>query len=752
VKSKRRKSYYSNVFTGLILVLLIPILTIISIFWQAKTKVEEQIMIMNRNTLDQSLNHVDEVIKSAADTATSIAFNVQYNALSRRFISEPQKHAYLAWALQQELSSYANEKYFDVFVYYPGNDYVISSTNSFARLENYYSYYYADIGDLWEDFYQVANNPVKQPVVYSINGKGENSYQCVSLRMGHRVNENMEYIVTVILNQKYMNSLFQNMLAYNEGCGVFFVMNSDKAVVFCTEDSIAEQADDIYQATDQVYKCSIGDTDYMMLSHASSQKNVYYAYAVSDDYFWSELYDIYVIFLLGLLITIVLGYVSVSWQTRRIYRPFEETMLRLQKKSNRQWDGGIHTEFEFIEKVFNLELEEKNRLNLAAKRGEEFKRDAFISQLFEGSMGDLPASEDIFAEHGIELCSDRFCVILLKLESGGKLERKLFSFTVMNVLEEIFSKTHRGYIISVSEERYEILININDHTEVWTVETMLEHGLGFLKEYFDMGFTVGISTEKQGMSRIPEAYKEAAEAMRYRYLLGSGTMIRYVQIQSRQFEWPQKEQLQYAFHDFMMEKNCGRDRAVEYVDECLKKYHIDAYATLDMVECFVFEVVNNFNRYLYQMGEANADWQERIKLLPKCDTLADFRMDFACLLIDIYAKLQESEKEQDICARAKSYIEEYYQDNQLSLVELSKKFGLTSSYFSKMFKDKYQVSIPDYINVIRITKAKEMLRDTTKSVQSIAAASGFLESSTFIRTFKKMEGITPGVYRSLIEK
>ena len=66
-----------------------------------------------------------------------------------------------------------------------------------------------------------------------------------------------------------------------------------------------------------------------------------------------------------------------------------------------------------------------------------------------------------------------------------------------------------------------------------------------------------------------------------------------------------------------------------------------------------------------------------------------------------------------------------------------------------MFKEKYKVSIPDYINLVRINQAKELLSETPQSVQTIAAAVGFTESSTFIRVFKKTEGITPGVYRSL---
>ena len=35
-------------------------------------------------------------------------------------------------------------------------------------------------------------------------------------------------------------------------------------------------------------------------------------------------------------------------------------------------------------------------------------------------------------------------------------------------------------------------------------------------------------------------------------------------------------------------------------------------------------------------------------------------------------------------------------------------------------------------------------------MEDIASASGFLSSGTFIKTFKKVEGITPGAYRKLV--
>lgn len=49
---------------------------------------------------------------------------------------------------------------------------------------------------------------------------------------------------------------------------------------------------------------------------------------------------------------------------------------------------------------------------------------------------------------------------------------------------------------------------------------------------------------------------------------------------------------------------------------------------------------------------------------------------------------------------------------------------------------------------MRIAASKEALIEGKESVEVIALANGFLSSASFIRTFKKYEGITPGEFRS----
>ena len=53
----------------------------------------------------------------------------------------------------------------------------------------------------------------------------------------------------------------------------------------------------------------------------------------------------------------------------------------------------------------------------------------------------------------------------------------------------------------------------------------------------------------------------------------------------------------------------------------------------------------------------------------------------------------------------------------------------------------------DYINNVRINHSLALFADSSLSVEDISAMVGYSTSKTFIRTFKKIMGITPAKYR-----
>jgi len=94
----------------------------------------------------------------------------------------------------------------------------------------------------------------------------------------------------------------------------------------------------------------------------------------------------------------------------------------------------------------------------------------------------------------------------------------------------------------------------------------------------------------------------------------------------------------------------------------------------------------------------------------------------------------------------KEYLEKNYSD-KLLLDDLAAHFYLSKYHLSREFKRSYGTTIVDYLTMRRITNAKELLRFTNQSIESIAIACGYPDASYFNKVFQKSENMTASVYR-----
>lgn len=94
------------------------------------------------------------------------------------------------------------------------------------------------------------------------------------------------------------------------------------------------------------------------------------------------------------------------------------------------------------------------------------------------------------------------------------------------------------------------------------------------------------------------------------------------------------------------------------------------------------------------------------------------------------------------------YIDRHHSEH-ISLAEISKISGFHSSYFCKYFKNILGVSFVEYLNLVRLNKAKALMKNTAKSITEISYQTGFSSVSYFIKTFKKYNFCSPNKYRAL---
>ena len=116
-------------------------------------------------------------------------------------------------------------------------------------------------------------------------------------------------------------------------------------------------------------------------------------------------------------------------------------------------------------------------------------------------------------------------------------------------------------------------------------------------------------------------------------------------------------------------------------------------------------------------------------------------------ILDIYRTLLQERRtrlltEYSLAVRdAAQFIQDHYPD-AISLSTVALRIGVNESYLSRLFKKEMGVTVGEYLYRVRIRQAGNML-ERGLNLKEIAASTGFVQYTHFLRVFKQETGMTP---------
>lgn len=96
------------------------------------------------------------------------------------------------------------------------------------------------------------------------------------------------------------------------------------------------------------------------------------------------------------------------------------------------------------------------------------------------------------------------------------------------------------------------------------------------------------------------------------------------------------------------------------------------------------------------------------------------------------------------------YAYEHYHE-PISLKDIAEKLFINEAYFSNLFSQATGMRYMHFVNLIRINKAAQLLKETLLSSKEISDKVGFMSHSYFNRVFKQQKGISPLMYRKIYQ-
>ncbi|MGL4737125.1 MAG: AraC family transcriptional regulator [Cellulosilyticaceae bacterium] len=91
------------------------------------------------------------------------------------------------------------------------------------------------------------------------------------------------------------------------------------------------------------------------------------------------------------------------------------------------------------------------------------------------------------------------------------------------------------------------------------------------------------------------------------------------------------------------------------------------------------------------------------------------------------------------------YMRQNFQRN-ITLEEVAKAIYMHPNYLSSLFKKTYGIPFAEYMNMLKVSMATELMQTTDLDLEEIARQSGFSSVSNFYRVFKKVYNMSPGQY------
>ncbi|AZN41328.1 response regulator transcription factor [Paenibacillus albus] len=420
----------------------------------------------------------------------------------------------------------------------------------------------------------------------------------------------------------------------------------------------------------------------------------------------------------------------------------------------------VETVFENVYKKLDNRADATDRLlvadQLRREKEDEGKRD-FYKKWFEKQekIGDL--SEELI-EHGIELEGDAFVLMVVEIDqfarfaaSHNEFDTRLCQFIVMNILKEIadgYSALDSvllgaGFALFIFPGPVES--NFRAQLTATIGEAMQEAIHRFMRPF---PITVSIGAAFCDTSeQMPACYRSAVEALRLKFFTGlsslnckdASTPLRI----EKEIAYPVETEKQVA----SCLKRGETDRGVALFEQFLDT--IAASASSSVIRVMTAEMLVHLLKEMREVKSLPVPAEFMLKFTEEIkseETFSSLRLKAVEHFRFIMWTVAQDGKELSIVARGIEYMK-IKLNRDISLQEVAEYVGVSSSYFSVLFKQEKTCNFVDYLIRIRMERSLELLESTGNTIATIGEEVGYQNYRYFTKVFKEYHGFTPTQYR-----
>ncbi len=453
--------------------------------------------------------------------------------------------------------------------------------------------------------------------------------------------------------------------------------------------------------------------------------------------------------MLIMFICLIVGIAIAVLVTRWLYAPIEGILEALRRLGHVLPEGEKRNELALLGDAFRLLSEQNKELRLSNKQVQRLLKNRALKDYVEGRLGDRQA--EVLHEAGISIRYTHAQVAVIEMDAQSqKRICQGIQGDIADWLEARSELRDHGamdiHSAQIDDRRYLILFSMDTgHPHPETLYDYLEQCRLILSGYAPLRIAVG---RMYPIGEASSSIIDALMALRSDTTNGENAILPAEEIAvSPGSEYSLDMEQRLINYTLSMQKH----EVNALLDElCLVSEHGDNAVPIlrrSLSQALLFTA----RRALKQSGIEDMYQtmleKEGLQLddaVEQGNTLQSIRSVYDAVMNAI-GQSRSTQGEQ-LYHRLCEYVKNEYM-HDISLDTASEALGLSPSYIGLIFRRSGNTTFARSVNDMRISHAKRLLVDTELSVSEIGRHVGMENQNTFIRAFKKAEGVTPGQYR-----
>ncbi len=363
---------------------------------------------------------------------------------------------------------------------------------------------------------------------------------------------------------------------------------------------------------------------------------------------------------------------------------------------------------------------------------------------------------------GLDLAANRYNIMLFQIFADGKAEGYSEEQNeVIRTIEKVTEEMPEVLMVELGLEGWAFILKELGERKLGQVEedffTKLQNTIC---KYNGIEYFGGVGKEVERLSELNKCFEEANRAFSYRYLkkrnqiIRSGSQARGCSVDGElQLSRLNVDKLDRRLVDSFLKAGL-KSEVMHFIDEyflSLGERNVQSllfrqYVTMDMYFATI-AMLEQMGYESRELVERCGDFQKMAEVFSTVEQTKKYLRNVLETGIDLREAVSRK-KYSSLLKDARSYIEQNYDNEDISLNTVSASVNLSPNHFSTIFSQETGRTFIEYLTYVRMEKAKELLRSTSMKTAEIAYAVGYKDPHYFSYLFKKTQECTPREFRA----